>query len=134
MTEDTVDLATLRSELGALEDRRSELQRMILATRRKELRAFCAELRELVKDRGHDLTEVVDELTRRRSGGSRRSAGASGERSAVALNEDPSLIYIRGVMPDWMKQKMLDAGMDPKSRTDRARFRSEHMHPVESDH
>jgi septal ring factor EnvC (AmiA/AmiB activator) len=133
MTDTTTDLASLREELSQLEERRAELQRKILVSRRTELRTFTAELINLIKERGHDMDEVIGEFNRRRSRStsSRSRSVSEGDRTVLALNEDPSLTYVRGVTPDWMKQKMRDHGLDPGSRADRLSFRNDCMHVVE---
>ncbi len=135
MTDTTTNLATLKEELSQLEARRAELQRQILVSRRTELRTFTTELMGIIKERGHDVDEVIGELSRRRSkstsGRSRSRSSSEGDRTVLAFNDDPSLTYVRGVTPDWMKQKMLDHGLDPQSRTDRLSFRDDYMHVVE---
>lgn len=137
MNDMTTDLSTLKDELQKIEERRAELHRMILVTRRNELRNFSAELISLIKERGHDVDEVIGELTRRRSrsttGRSRSGSSSGGNRTTHAFNDDPSLTYVRGVTPDWMKQKMQERGLDPQSRTDRLSFRKDYMHVVEND-
>lgn len=130
------NLATLQQELAQLEQRRIELERMIVVTRRSDLRSFCSEVTALIKKRGHDLGDVVDELTRRYNRSVSPRASRSGratvevERSVMAYNEDPSYTYVRGVTPEWMKEKMREVGLDPASSADRRRFRNEHMHAV----
>ena len=137
MTDTTTDLAALKEELSQIEVRRAELQRQILVSRRTELRTFTTELMGIIKERGHDVDEVIGELNRRRSKSSsassrsRSRSASTGEQTVLALNEDPSLTYVRGVTPDWMKQKMRDHGLDPGSRGDRLSFRNDFMHVVE---
>lgn len=40
---------------------------------------------------------------------------------------DASLVYVRGVLPDWMKEKMQSQGYDPAVRADREAFKSNYL-------
>ena len=40
-------------------------------------------------------------------------------------------IYVRGVLPGWMKQKMQDQGYDPGSKSDREAFKANSLRVLE---
>jgi DNA-binding protein H-NS len=40
---------------------------------------------------------------------------------------NPENIYVRGVLPRWMKEQMQANGLDPKSKDDRETFKQQHL-------
>lgn len=40
---------------------------------------------------------------------------------------DPTLVYVRGVLPDWMKEKMTEQGYDPGNQADREAFKRNYL-------
>lgn len=131
---DTQDLASLQSQLEKVQKLSMELEQKIQATRRLEMRAFCTSLRKHIKESGHDIDDILDELNRRRA---RRVPHTTSvgrrtlSKKVMAYNDNPSLTYIRGVMPEWMRNAMREKGYDTKKANDRRRFRTEQMHEVD---
>lgn len=132
----TEDLSALQLQLEEIDLKRQELERRIQNTRRAELRTFCSDLLKEVKQKGHDADDVIAELTRRR-GRSVARTKSTGRRSlklkVMVYNDDPSLTYVRGVTPDWMRKAMADHNLDHTSASDRRLFRAEYMHEAETD-
>lgn len=50
--------------------------------------------------------------------------------NGYTLNSDPTKIYVRGKLPQWMIDAIREAGYDPDSNVERSRFRDEHMTKV----
>ena len=79
---------------------------------------------------GHDLEEITGQLLPRR----RRAAGinktrksGSGDYIRYIDPDNPNNVYVRGVLPGWMKEKMTALGLDPSNREDREFFKANHL-------
>ena len=113
-------LAELDQEHGELMQTRAQ----ILIANRK---GVAAQARELIAAAGYDLEEIVPLISRgRRRRGSPAALKSNGYPRFVDP-DNPDNVYTRGVLPGWMKEKMLALGLDPKTRTDRDSFKANHL-------
>ena len=124
----TVD--QIRQQLEEIEQNKSELQR-VLSTRRQEAKqGVVQQIRDLIASNGYDLDEILPLVTskRRRAGAAVSRAAASGRDYTRYVDpENPENVYVRGVLPGWMKQKMQEQGYDPTVKADREAFKANYL-------
>jgi len=128
---DTLSVDEIQQQLQALDQNRADLEQA-LAERRKQTKSdLVQEVKDLIRDRGFELTEIVFLLAPRR----KRSPGVkTGSPRKYIVYVDPdneNNTYVRGVIPSWMKQKMQEQGYDPGSKDDRNAFKANHLRAVE---
>lgn len=120
----------IQRKLEQLQESQADLQRA-LETRRQELKhEVVQEVKELIAERGYELNEIVPLLTSRR----RRSTGVRATNRPYTQYvdpENPKNVYVRGVIPGWMKQKMQERGYDPSLKDHRDAFKAECLTAVE---
>ncbi|NKN32405.1 H-NS family nucleoid-associated regulatory protein [Marichromatium bheemlicum] len=118
----------IRRQLEEAESKQNELKRALETRRREAKKEVAQELRDLIEQRGYTLEEMLEELAPRKSrrGGSRKSSG-SRQYTEYFDPENPENVYVRGVLPRWMKSKMTEKGLDPSSKEDRDTFKSTYL-------
>lgn len=136
----SLSVEEIEQQLAELEISRAELERA-LEERRQELKDEVAQqVRDLVSASGFDIEEILPllETQRRRGPGSRASVGGprhplSGDRRYQRFvdPENASNVYVRGVLPGWMKRQMVAKGLDPKKKSDRDAFKHRFLRAVE---
>jgi DNA-binding protein H-NS len=129
----------IQQQLDEIEHSKTELQRA-LAVRRQEAKHEVAQhVRDLIINNGYDLEEIVPLIQSRQSRRRRAAAAvakspasAGREYTRYADPENPDNVYIRGVLPGWMKQKMQEQGYDPSVKADREAFKANYLQAVEA--
>jgi DNA-binding protein H-NS len=129
----------IQQQLDEIEHSKAELQRA-LAVRRQEAKHEVAQhVRDLIINNGYDLEEIVPLIQSRQSRRRRAAAAvakspasAGREYTRYADPENPDNVYIRGVLPGWMKQKMQEQGYDPSVKADREAFKANYLQAVEA--
>lgn len=127
----------LQQQLRQLEQSRADIERA-LEQRRQQLKYdLVQQIKEMILENGYDVAEIATLLTGR-AGRKRRAAAApapakkAGRQYTRYVDPDnPDNVYVRGVIPGWMKQKMLDQGYDPSSKADRDQFKASSLHAVD---
>jgi DNA-binding protein H-NS len=125
-----LSLEEIQQQLDDIEQSKSELQRALSARREQERHGVAQEVRDLILDRGYDLEEIIPlVITRRRRarGASPRPASGSRDYKRYVDPENAENIYVRGVLPGWMKQKMQEQGYDPGVKADREAFKANYL-------
>jgi DNA-binding protein H-NS len=125
----TVD--QIRQQLAEIEQSKTELER-VLDTRRHEARQdVVQQIRELIISNGYDMEEILPMVPpKRRRGapaGSRATPPAGRDYTRYVDPENPENVYVRGVLPGWMKQKMHEQGYDPGVKADREAFKANYL-------
>lgn len=125
----------IQEQLHQIDQSRADLERALEQRKQQEKYDVAQEVKDLIAQRGYALGEIVPLLTSRR----RRAAAAvaattkkSGRQYTRYVDPDNAdNVYTRGVLPGWMKQKMMDNGFDPGSREDREKFKAEYLRAEE---
>ncbi len=119
----------LQAQLQQIEQSKADLQKA-LSQRWHEAKAELAqEIRELITTRGYDLDDILDLVTpKRRRGAGMKKGNRSYTRYVDPENSDN--VYVRGVLPKWMKEKMAAQGYDPSVRDDREAFKANYLQAV----
>jgi hypothetical protein len=79
---------------------------------------------DLIKESGFSREEV---LTQPAKAASAEVASDGRTFPRFALRSDPSKVYARGRLPNWLKDAMIHAGANPELAASREAFRSSHM-------
>lgn len=120
----------IQKKLQQLQQSQADLERALEARRQEQKHEVVQAVRELILGRGYELNEIVPLLTPRR----RRVAPAKVAARPYTQYVDPDNpknVYVRGVIPRWMKQKMQEKGYDPSSKEHRDAFKAECLNVVE---
>jgi DNA-binding protein H-NS len=124
----------LQQQLRQLEQSRADIERA-LEQRRQQLKYdLVQQIKDMILENGYEVAEIATLLTGRK----RRAAAPAPAKRAVGRQytryvdpDNPDNVYVRGVIPGWMKQKMLDQGYDPSSKADRDQFKANSLHAVD---
>lgn len=127
----------IRRQLEEIEQNRTELERALTARRQEEKQGVVQQIRDLIASNGYEVDEIVPLITtprRRRAGvpASARGAASGRDYTRYVDPENSENVYVRGVLPGWMKQKMLELGFDPSIKGHRESFKTNHLRVLES--
>jgi DNA-binding protein H-NS len=122
----------LQAQLHEIEQNKATLEKA-LNQRWHEAKAELAhEIREMITTRGYDLDDILELVTPKR----RKAAVAAkkGNRNYTSYvdPENPDNVYVRGVLPKWMKEKMIAQGYDPSVKDDREAFKANYLQALTS--
>jgi DNA-binding protein H-NS len=121
-----MEYTELRARLESLEAEQKEVERVLASKRDQRKAEFVNEIKEKCINEGFSNEEIADAL----AGGRRGSRRSSGNRSYPRYvdNADPKNVYVRGPLPNWMKERMASVGLDSSNKADRERYKQEYMH------
>jgi DNA-binding protein H-NS len=119
----------IRQRLTNMESDRVALERALDQRRQQSKKDLAAEVRDLILDRGYDVAEIAGLLGGKKRGGARAKAARSYSRYVDPNN--PENVYVRGVLPRWMKEQMTAKGLDPSDKADRETFKAEHLNRLD---
>jgi DNA-binding protein H-NS len=125
-----LSLEEIQQQLDDIEQSKVELQRALTARRDEERHSVVQEVKDLIVSRGYDLDEIIPLLApRRRRGRAASGRTVSGSRAYKRYvdPENSDNVYVRGVLPGWMKQKMQEQGYDPSVKADREAFKANYL-------
>jgi DNA-binding protein H-NS len=129
----TVD--EIQQQLEDIEQNKAELQRALVARRQEARHGVAQQVKDLIFSNGYELDEIVPLLTARRRRAAKAAAAPVSTTGRAYTRyvdpENPDNIYVRGVLPGWMKQKMQEQGYDPSSRPDREAFKANYLQAME---
>jgi len=120
----------LKRQLEELQQSQADLQRALEVRRQEGKHEVAQEVKDIVQGRGYELSEILPLLQTRR----RRAAVARATNRPYTQYvdpENPKNVYVRGVLPGWMKQKMQEQGYDPSQKEDRDAFKASYLRAVE---
>ena len=115
----------IKQRLTSLESDRFALEKALERKQQDSKRELAEEIREMILAKGYTVTEILEHLTPKRRG--TRKAKSSRSYTRYVDPADSQNVYVRGVLPRWMKQQMTAKGLDPKSRTDREAFKEQYL-------
>lgn len=127
----------IQQHLDDIEQSKAELQRALVARRQEARHGVAQQVRDLILENGYDLEEILPLISARRRRGSvakaAKPAPTSGrEYTRYVDPENPDNVYVRGVLPAWMKQKMQEQGYDPSVKADREAFKANYLRVLEA--
>ncbi len=123
----------IKRQLAEAETRKAELKRVLEVRREERKDDVAQQIKDLIEQNGYDYDEILPLITpkRRRGGPGSRRSGTPRQYTRYVDPEDSDNVYVRGVLPGWMKQKMRDQGYDPTSKKDREAFKTGYLQVLE---
>lgn len=128
--EQTVDYAgmsvdELHQHLEQIEQNRADLERALKNRAEQQRHDVAQQVKDLIADSGCDIDDIFNLI-----GGRRKKGGQIKKNTQYKRYVDPDNaenVYVRGVIPGWMKRKMTDQGYDWTSKEDRDLFKERHL-------
>jgi len=129
MSDDTaLPLPNVLSELEALEARKAELTALAAEARKTNLPLVVEGIKSYITGNGFTLDEILPLLMPKGKKASKpRAPRKEAPRASYTSKKDPSLVYSRGVLPQWLKDEMTAAGFNPDDKESRDKYKAEHM-------
>ena len=128
---DKLSVDEIQQQLDELAQNQAELEEALEHRQQQAKYDLAQEIKDLIQERGYDVSEIVELLGARRRRSSAVKKSSSRQYTRYVDPDNPSNIYVRGVIPGWMKQKMQDQGYDPGSKADREAFKANSLHVLE---
>lgn len=130
----------IQQHLAELEKQRVNALKALKQRQEQGKYDLAQTIKDMIADHGYALDDILPLLSaKKRRATSRRPAVAEPVEVPAAVPqgayyidpENAANIYVKGAIPTWMKQKMLDQGLDPKNKDDRNAFKSSYLRRVE---
>ncbi|MBK1632411.1 H-NS histone family protein [Thiohalocapsa halophila] len=117
----------LQAQLQQVEQNKVDLEKALYQRWHEAKAELAHEIREMIDSRGYDTEEILELVApkRKRAGGGAKKGNRSYTRYVDP--ENPSNVYVRGVLPKWMKEKMTAQGYDPSVKDDREAFKANYL-------
>jgi DNA-binding protein H-NS len=125
---DNLSVDELQQQLDQLDQSRADLEQALEQRQQQAKYDLAQEIKDLIEDRGYELSEIAGLLGSRRRRPTAVKKGGSRQYTRYVDPDNPENVYVRGVIPGWMKQKMQDQGYDPSSKQDRESFKANSLH------
>jgi DNA-binding protein H-NS len=125
----------IQQQLAEIKSSEAELKRALEVRRQEAKSEIAQQIKELIGKYGYELDEILPliQAKRRRTAGATRRSSAGGRQYTRYVDpQNSDNVYVRGVLPGWMKQKMQEQGYDPSSKADREAFKSSYLQAVEA--
>jgi len=129
----------IRAQLQQVDQTKATLEKALLRRKHAARGDLIQQVRDLIIRNGYTVEEIVETLNTKR----RRGMAADGTPAPKKANDgrgkgnrnyvtyvDPANeqnVYVRGVLPGWMKQKMKELGHDPSRKEDREKFKTGYL-------
>lgn len=116
----------LRQELDQLTVRAQELQKEIASVESEARNSLINNILVSIDDHGFDRQEIVEQLQKR---GRKAAKPATTRKPAVTMVDPavPGQTYSRGPYPAWIKERMVQLGLDPTNAEHRKQYRTENL-------
>ncbi len=125
----------IRQQLEEIEQSKSELQRALTTRRQEAKQGVVQQIRDLISQNGYEADEIVPMITPRRRRGpaaTTRATPSGRDYTRYVDPENSENVYVRGVLPGWMKQKMHEQGYDASVKADREAFKANYLQVLEA--
>jgi len=138
---DNMSLEELQQHLADLEQQQAIA--LIELEQRKQQGKYdlAQQIKDMITAQGYSLEDILPLVTakRQRSASRRQQVSApeatpqapAAPQGAYYVDPDnPAGTYVKGFLPEWMKQRMVTKGLDPQSKEDRNHFKAIYLHRV----
>jgi DNA-binding protein H-NS len=120
----------IRERLQEVEQSKADLEKALNQRWHEAKSELAQQIREMIDAQGYDPEEIMGMVVpRRRRGGGGKKGGRSYVRYVDPQN--PDNVYVRGVLPGWMKAKMAEQGYDSSVKEDREAFKANYLQAVQ---
>lgn len=123
-----LSIEEIEAKLAQMDADRKNLEMALKEQRAVEIAAFVESLREQIAERGYHVDEVVPLL--RKHGKSTAGRRSSQQYVRYVNPDNPTQSYMRGPIPQWLRDKMESAGYDPSDKAQREEFKATHLKRV----
>ncbi|MBB1076549.1 H-NS histone family protein [Rhodoferax sp. 4810] len=130
----------IRARLQEVDQKKVGLEKALLRRKQAARGDLVQQIRDLISRNGYAVEEILEVLTTKRRRGpvpgeSTKKPGdgrGKGNRNYVTYvdPQNESNVYVRGVLPGWMKQKMAELGYDSSRKEDREKFKTSYLRPA----
>ena len=124
-----LSLDEIAQRLDNLENDQAALETALESKRQQTKKDLATEIRDLIVSKGYDIAEIVDYLTPKRRPTVRAKSSRSYIRYVDPANSEN--VYVRGVLPKWMKDQMAEKDLDPKEKGDREAFKEQYLNKMD---
>ena len=132
MEYENLSVDEIRRQLEEAESKKAELNRLLAVRRHEGKDEVIQQIREIIDNNGYEYDEILPHVTPKRGRGRRPSrfkqpkpvSSSTRQYTQYVDPDNADNIYVRGVLPGWMKQKMQEQGYDPSSKSDRETFKA----------
>jgi len=126
---DDLSAEQLRDKLAQTENELVALARALAARHEAQKGEIALQVRTLILDAGYDLDEILPLVRQKKARRPRRGAATAPAAPDPSYPgyvdpENPEHVYVRGVLPGWMKALMTEKGYDPKNKASREAFKA----------
>ncbi len=132
---DDLSAEQLRDKLAQTENELAAIARALEERHEAQKGEIALQVRTLITDAGYDLDEILPLVPQKKARRPRRGAATAPAAPAAPTAPDPSFpgyvdpenpehVYVRGVLPGWMKALMTEKGYDPKDKASREAFKA----------
>ena len=129
---ENLSVEEIQQQLEKLHRNRSDLEKALEQRQQQAKYDLAQQIKDMIAEQGYDLTEMVRLISGRKRRGAAPSRRTTGRQYTKYMDPDnPANVYVRGVIPGWMKQKMQEQGYDPGSKQDREAFKANSLQVVE---
>lgn len=121
----------IQQQLQELAQNQANLKQALEERQQQAKYDLAQQIKELIQEHGYDVADVVSLLGTRKKRAAVVKKGGSRQYTRFVDPDNPENVYVRGVIPGWMKQKMQDQGYDPGSKPDREAFKANSLNVLE---
>lgn len=124
----------IKRQLEESTTKQTEMNRILEVRRQEGKEDVVQQIRNIIEKNGYQFDEILPFVApkRRRGMGAVRKLASERQYTRYADPDNAENIYVRGVLPGWMKRKMQEQGYDPSSKTDREAFKANSLQAIES--
>lgn len=120
----------IKRQLDEAENRQAELSRILEVRRQEGREGVIEQIRDIIENNGYQYDEILPFVARKRGRGAARKLVSDRQYTRYVDPDNAEHIYVRGVLPGWMKQKMQEHGYDPASKDDRLAFKANSLQAI----
>ena len=121
----------IQQQLDELAENQASLEQALELRQQQAKYDLAQQIKDLIQEHGYDLSEIVGLLGARRRRAAGTKKGGSRQYTKYVDPDNAENVYVRGVIPGWMKKKMQDQGYDPGSKSDREAFKANSLNVLE---
>lgn len=117
----------IQRQLEEMAQSKAALEKALKLRREEAKTGVVEKIMELIQGNGYEIEEIVSLLPVKRRRGPNIRRSSNRQYTKYADPDDPANVYVRGVLPRWMKDKMREQGYDPGSKEDRETFKANYL-------
>lgn len=120
------EIQEIQSNISELEAQAEQL-RVALRKKQEENQSVAIEhIKDFMRTNGLSADIVIAAITPAKAKKGRKPGNVVSFPRYVDPS-NPDRVYVRGVLPAWMKEAMVAAGLDPANKDDREQFKADHL-------